>query len=147
VKDALGWIGEGGTAMKEIKAYIRRDQVNQVVERLCEAGAPGVSIIDIHPLGYGYEPNPFASHAARLVERYRHLMIVKLEIMCTEAQLEPLVTVIQSCCRTGNRGDGMIFVGDVVAAIRISDGTRSEAALDPIHPRPPTTPHHASLSA
>jgi nitrogen regulatory protein P-II 1 len=133
--------------MKEIKAYIRRDQVNQVVERLCEAGASGVSIIDIHPLGYGYEPNPFALHATRLVERYRHLMIVKLEIMCTDAQLEPLVTVIQSCCRTGNRGDGMIFVGDVVDAIRVSDGMRSEAALDPTQPRNPMTRDHAGLPA
>jgi nitrogen regulatory protein P-II 1 len=133
--------------MKEIKAYIRRDQVNQVVERLCAAGAPGVSIIDIHPLGYGYEPNPFASHAAKLVERYRYLMIVKLEIICMDAQIESLVTVIQSCCCTGNRGDGMIFVADVVEAVRIGDGTRGEAALNTTRTPTPMMAHHASVSA
>ena len=45
--------------MKEIKAYIRRDEINEVVERLQRAGAPGVSVIEIHPVGYGYEASPF----------------------------------------------------------------------------------------
>src|SRR5436309_3105404 len=62
--------------MKEIKAYIRRDEINEVVEKLQAAGAPGVSVIEIHPVGYGYEANRFEPHAARLVDRYRHLAIV-----------------------------------------------------------------------
>lgn len=121
--------------MKEIKAYIRRDQVNQVVERLCEAGAPGVSIIEIHPLGYGYESNPFAPHAAKFVDRFSYLTIVKLEIMSTDAQLESLVQVIQAQCCTRNPGDGMIFVSDIVDAIRIKDGLRGESALGAGQPR------------
>src|SRR5436309_11861871 len=64
--------------MKEIKAYVRRDEINDVVEQLQRAGAPGVSVIEIHPVGYGYEANPFEPHGARLVERYRYLAIVKL---------------------------------------------------------------------
>ncbi|MEX2222892.1 MAG: P-II family nitrogen regulator [Candidatus Rokuibacteriota bacterium] len=115
--------------MKEIKAYIRRDQVNQVVERLCAAGAPGVSIIEIHPLGYGYESNPFAPHAAKFIDRYSYLTIVKLEIMCIDAQLESLVQVIQEQCRTRSPGGGMIFVSEIVDAIRIKDGLRGESAL------------------
>jgi nitrogen regulatory protein PII len=70
--------------MKEIKAYIRRDEVDEVVEQLQRAGAPGVSVIEIHPVGYGYEANPFGPHSARLVARYRHLAVVKLEIMCAD---------------------------------------------------------------
>jgi nitrogen regulatory protein PII len=34
--------------MKEIKAHIRRQRVDQVVEKLREAGAPGVSMIEIY---------------------------------------------------------------------------------------------------
>jgi nitrogen regulatory protein P-II 1 len=115
--------------MKEIKAYIRRDEVNEVVEKLQAAGAPGVSVIEIHPVGYGYEANRFAPHAARLVDRYRHLTIVKLEIMCGDDQVATLLEVVQSSCRTGNPGDGMVFVSDVVDAIRIRDGARGERAL------------------
>ena len=115
--------------MKEIKAYIRRDEINEVVERLQRAGAPGVSVIEIHPVGYGYEANPFAPHGARLADRYRYLTIVKLEIMCADSQVEPLVEVIQTTCCTGNSGDGMVFVSDVVGAVRIRDGARGEGAL------------------
>lgn len=115
--------------MKEIKAYIRRDEVNEVVEKLQHAGAPGVSVIEIHPVGYGYEANPFEPHGARLVDRYRHLTIVKLEIMCNDGQVDPLVEVIQRSCSTGNPGDGMIFVSEVAEAVRIRDGARGEGAL------------------
>ena len=115
--------------MKEIKAYIRRDQINEVVERLQRAGAPGVSVIEIHPVGYGYETNPFVPHAARLVDRYRHLAVVKLEIMCVDDQVDRLLGVIQTSCSTANPGDGMIFVSEVSDAVRIRDGARGEGAL------------------
>ena len=115
--------------MKEIKAYVRRDEINDVVEQLQRAGAPGVSVIEIHPVGYGYEANPFEPHGARLVDRYRHLTIVKLEIMCADAQVEQLVDIIEATCRTGSPGDGMIFVSEVADAIRIRDGARGEPAL------------------
>ena len=115
--------------MKEIKAYIRRDEVNEVVERLQRAGAPGVSVIEIHPVGYGYGANPFGPHTARVVDRYRHLAIVKLEIMCASAQVDSLLEVIQTSCCTANPGDGMIFVSEVMDAVRIRDGARGELAL------------------
>src|SRR5437867_2757035 len=114
--------------MKEIKAYIRRDEVNEVVERLQLAGAPGVSVIEIHPVGYGYVANPFGPHK-RVVDRYRHLVIVKLEIMCASTQVDSLLEIIQTSCCTANPGDGMIFVSEVVDAVRIRDGARGERAL------------------
>ncbi len=115
--------------MKELKAYIRRDEVNEVVAKLREAGAPGVSIIEIHPVGYGYEPNCFESRKAGPVQQYRYLAIAKLEIFCGDDQLESLLEVMHTCCRTGNAGDGMIFVSDIADAIRIRDGVRGEDAL------------------
>lgn len=115
--------------MKEIRAYIRHDGVNRVVEALRAAGVPGVSIIEIHPLGYGYEASAFEPHKARLVDRYRYLAIVKLEIVCTDGQLERLIRVIEDQCRTGIGGDGMIFVSEVAEAVRIRDGARGEPAL------------------
>lgn len=127
ISHAVVW--RGSTIMKEIKAYIRRDEINEVVERLQRAGAPGVSVIEIHPVGYGYEASPFEPHGARLVDRYRYLTIVKLEIMCADEQLDRLVDVMRTSCGTGNPGDGMVFVSDIVDAIRLRDGARGEAAL------------------
>lgn len=133
--------------MKEIKAYIRRDEVNPVVEKLHDAGAPGVAIIEIHPLDYGYETNPFAPHRAGLADRYRHLAVVKLEIMCRDVELESLVQVIRAHCCTGNCGDGMIFVSAVVDAIRMSDGARGESALAGIRsPRAASAAHPRAIA-
>jgi len=115
--------------MKEIKAYIRRDEVDQVVEKLEGAGAPGVALIQIHPIGHGYEPNAFQPLSAGLVRRHRHLAIVKLEIFCADTQVESLLGVICDYCSTGNPGDGMIFVSEVVDAVRIRDGVRGAGAL------------------
>ncbi len=41
--------------MKEIKAYVQRDAVNSVVDELPKAGAPGITIVETHVVGYGYE--------------------------------------------------------------------------------------------
>lgn len=117
--------------MKEIKAYVRRDEVNALVEELRAAGAPGVSVIAVHPVGYGYEPSCFEPHAAGLVQRYRYLAVVKLEIICADHQLDRLVRVIHAHCQTGAAGDGMIFVSEIVDVFRIRDGERGEEALCP----------------
>lgn len=56
--------------MKEIKAYICRSRVNGVVENLQRAGAPGIGLVEIHPVGYGYEPNYFKLRYEDAFKRY-----------------------------------------------------------------------------
>ena len=115
--------------MKEIKAYVRRCCVNKLVTALEEAGAPGITIVDVHPVGYGYEPNCFEEHFEDAYKRYAYLRIVKVEIVCSDRDLKPLIEVIQRECRTGDKGDGMIFVADVAQAIRIRDGGIGDRVL------------------
>jgi nitrogen regulatory protein P-II 1 len=115
--------------MKEIKAYIQRDCVNRVVDELQRAGAPGISIVEIHPVGYGYEPNYFETQFEDAFKRYSCLRIVKLEVVCTDRDLDRLVEGIRKICATGEKGDGMVFVSDVISAMRIRDGVRGEKAL------------------
>ncbi len=115
--------------MKEIKAYVQRYCVNKLVTALEEAGAPGITIVDIHPVGYGYEPNSFEERFEDAYKRYAYLRIVKFEVVCADQDLDRLVTVIQKVCRTGAQGDGMIFIADVAQAIRIRDGAADDAVL------------------
>ena len=49
--------------------------------------------------------------------------------MCEDAQIDLFLDVIQWSSSTGNPGDGMIFVSEIVDAIRIRDGARGEGAL------------------
>jgi len=115
--------------MKEIKAYIQRDLVNRVVDELDRAGAPGITITEVHPVGYGYEPNYFGFQNEDAFKRYSYLRIVKLEVVCADEALDRLINVIADACRTGEKGDGRIFVTEVVSAVRIRDDVRGLAAL------------------
>jgi nitrogen regulatory protein P-II 1 len=115
--------------MKEIKAYIQRYCVKKVVNALEEAKAPGVTIVEVHPVGYGYDPNYFEQQAEDALKRYGHLSVVKLEIVCNDKDVERLVQTILDKSSTGTKGDGRIFVTEVSDAIRIRDGLRGRLAL------------------
>jgi nitrogen regulatory protein P-II 1 len=115
--------------MKEIKAYVRRSEVNKIVTELERAGVPGITIVEVHPVGYGYEPNYFESRFEDAFQRYGYLAIVKIELVCVDESLERLVGIIQKGAHTGAAGDGMIFVTEVCSALRIRNGDRDEIAL------------------
>jgi nitrogen regulatory protein PII len=82
-----------------------------------------------HPVGYGYEPNYFGFQNDDTFKRYSYLSIVKMEVVCTDQDVERFVQIIEDVCRTGDKGDGRIFVTDVVSAVRIRDGARGQTAL------------------
>lgn len=115
--------------MKEIKAFVRRERINQIVEELQSAGAPGITVTEVHPVGYGYEPNYFESNYRDVLSSYNYLAIVKLEVVCADEDLEKLVQAVQKLSHTGNKGDGVIFVSEVIDSIRIRDGARGEKML------------------
>lgn len=118
-----------GEAMKEIKAYIQRCCVNKVVDELEKEHAPGITIVEIHPVGYGYEPNYFGFQQHDAYKRYSYLRIVKVEVVCADRDVDRFAETIRRLCSTGSRGDGMIFISDVSDAIRIRNGDRGEQAL------------------
>lgn len=116
--------------MKEIKAYIRRCCVNKVVDELEQAGAPGITLVEIHPVGYGYEPNYCEQRFEDAFKRYNYLQIVKLEIVCSDEDFQRLAGVIERAAHTGDGCDGVIFVAEVTDAIRIRDGRRGAQILE-----------------
>lgn len=115
--------------MKQINAYIRRELVNETVEALKRARSPGITVVEVHPVGYGYEPNYFESDYTSVVDSYNHLAVVKLEIICADPDLYRLSEIIIDRSRTGESGDGIIFVSEVLDAMRIRDGVHGESAL------------------
>ena len=115
--------------MKEIKAYIQKDRVNATVDALESEGAPGITVVEVHPVGYGYDPDYFGWETHDTMKRYSGVQIVKIEVVCPDQDLDRLVSAIQRVCRTGGKGDGWIFVAGVQTAIRIRDGASAETAL------------------
>lgn len=115
--------------MKEIKAYVQRSSINKVVESLEKAGVPGITIVEVHPVGYGYDPNYFEPQYKDAFKKYRHHSIVKLEIVCADGDVERFVQIIRQMCSTGSKGDGRIFLAEVATAIRIRDGACGEDSI------------------
>lgn len=59
----------------------------------------------------------------------KFLQKLKLELVVCDEQLEPAVQGIIDVARTGEFGDGKIFVYDVAETVRIRTGERGEAAI------------------
>ncbi len=98
--------------MKEIKAIIQPFMLERVMNALHEIkDLPAVTISTAHGVS---------------VERGAHdqVMKTKLEIMVPDDRVEQLLAVIQKAARTGNAGDGRIFVLPVEETVKIRTGER-----------------------
>lgn len=60
---------------------------------------------------------------------YNFLPKIKVELVVTDEQLESVIANITETAKTGNIGDGKIFVSEVLEAVRIRTGERGNDAL------------------
>jgi nitrogen regulatory protein P-II 1 len=117
--------------MKLIIAIIRPEQLNDVLEALYRGDVRGLTVSRV--LGHGGE--------TERVETYRGTTVkmalqekVRLEIGVSEPFVDVTVKTILSSARTGDVGDGKVFVVDVEQVHRIRTGERDEAAVTPAMP-------------
>jgi nitrogen regulatory protein P-II 1 len=117
--------------MKLIIAVIRPDRLNDVLEALYHAEVRGLTVSRV--MGHGGE--------TERVETYRGTTVkmglqekVRLEIGVSEPFVDVTVKAILSSARTGDVGDGKVFVVDVQQVHRIRTGERDEAAVTPAVP-------------
>ena len=112
--------------MKMVSAVIRPHRLQHVKEALSDAGIVGLTITDVR--GAGRQKGQ--------IERYRGseysmdlIPKVKLEVAVEDDQAEAIVQTIRDSARTGEIGDGKIFVIPLADAMRIRTGDRGESAL------------------
>jgi nitrogen regulatory protein P-II 1 len=115
--------------MKLITCIIRPERLAEVKAALFRAGVTGISISRVS--GHGGERD--------LVEHYRASSIVlefrekvRIEMAVSEPFVEPTIEAILSSARTGDVGDGKIFVQPLERVIRIRTGEKDNAALTPV---------------
>lgn len=108
------------TIMKEIKAYLREDMIERVIDALEALDTPpGLSLSDVRGLGHTEKPKP----PARFLER------VKLEIIVPDDQADAIIQIIMKNARTSYHGDGLVFVSDVERAVRVRTGCEGPEIL------------------
>jgi nitrogen regulatory protein P-II 1 len=115
--------------MKMVVAVVRPERLTAVLEALFEADVRGLTIS--HVQGHGGETEQ--------VETYRGTTVkmglsekVRLEIGVSDHFIEPTVAAILSAARTGQVGDGKVFVIPVEQVYRIRTGELDQAAVTPV---------------
>ncbi len=122
---AGGGKGERGV-MKLISCVIRPEKLDAVTVALNRVGVVGMTVTDVR--GFGRQKGQKEHYRG---EEYtiRFLPKVKLDIVVQEDEVSKATRAISEAARTGNIGDGKIFVVDVKDAVRIRTGEQGTTAL------------------
>ena len=112
--------------MKKVEAIIRPFKLDDVKMALVNAGIIGMTVSEVR--GFGRQKGQ--------VERYRgseftveFLQKLKLEIVVDDDKVDTVVSAVQDAARTGEIGDGKIFVSTIDSVVRIRTGDRDSGAI------------------
>ena len=112
--------------MKKIEAIVKPFKLDEVREALSEVGVTGLTVTEVK--GFGRQKGH--------TELYRggeytvdFLPKIKVEVVVPDHLLDKVADVMGQAAKTGNIGDGKIFVTPVETAIRIRTGERDESAI------------------
>ena len=114
--------------MNKIEAIIRPEKLTSVRDALADAGLSGINVV--HVTGRGQQRGVVAG-GPRGVGRIVVDMLpkVKLELVVSDASTQKAIDTIIEHSRTGDIGDGKIFVIPVANAIRVRTGEQGDEAL------------------
>lgn len=112
--------------MKKVEAIIRPFKLDEVKIALVNAGIVGMTVSEVR--GFGRQKGQ--------TERYRgseytveFLQKLKVEIVVEDEQLDMVVDKVIAAARTGEIGDGKIFITDVGQIVRIRTGEKNLEAI------------------
>ena len=112
--------------MKKVEAIIRPFKLEDVKLALVNAGIVGMTVSEVR--GFGRQKGQ--------VERYRcseftveFLQKLKVEVVVDDDRVDAVITAIAEAAKTGEIGDGKIFVSSVDTVVRIRTGDRDSSAL------------------
>ena len=116
----------GSKPMKKVEAIIRPFKLEDVKVALVEAGIIGMTVSEVR--GFGRQKGQ--------VERYRgseftveFLQKLKIDVVVDNERVDDVVKAIADAARTGEIGDGKIFISSVDSVVRIRTGDRDSSAL------------------
>ena len=105
--------------MKEIKAFIHRNRISDVVHQLREAGFRNISVVDVLGLLKALDSQEQV-YSIEIGDQV--IAEVKLELVCEDKQLDAALTIIRNEGRTGQENAGWIYVTEILKAIPITGG-------------------------
>ena len=113
--------------MKKVEAIIRPERVNAVKDALADAGFVGLNTVPV--TGRGAQKG--IVHQGRSGQQLTIDMLpkTKMELVVRDGDTDKVCDIIMEAARTGEIGDGKIFVSAVEEVIRVRTGERGEKAI------------------
>ena len=112
--------------MKKIEAIIRPFKLEDVKIALVNSGIVGMTVSEVR--GFGRQKGQ--------VERYRgseftveFLQKLKVEVVVVNEKVNSVIDAIAEAAKTGEIGDGKIFISSIDSVVRIRTGDKDEEAL------------------
>jgi nitrogen regulatory protein P-II 1 len=118
--------------VKLVIAVVRPEKANEVLEALYRADVRGVSLSRVQ--GHGGETEQVQTYRGTTVQMGLAEK-VRFEIAVSDDYVQPTVDALTKGARTGEVGDGKIFVVPLEQAVRIRTGDTDTRAVTPVAPR------------
>ncbi|HKR56019.1 MAG TPA: P-II family nitrogen regulator [Gemmatimonadales bacterium] len=116
--------------MKLITTIVRPERLPEVKTALFRAGITGITLSRVS--GHGGEQQEIEHYrGTAVVMEFREK--VKIEMVCSEPFVDPCIKAILSSARTGEVGDGKIFVQAIERVVRIRTGELDNSALTAVN--------------
>ncbi|XP_041991369.1 nitrogen regulatory protein P-II homolog isoform X1 [Salvia splendens] len=121
---AVGYTPEAN--FYKVEAILRPWRIQQVSSALLKMGIRGITVSDVR--GFGAQGGSAERQAGSEFSEDNFVVKVKMEIVVSKDQVEEVIAKIIDQARTGEIGDGKIFVSPVADIIRVRTGERGEKA-------------------
>jgi nitrogen regulatory protein P-II 1 len=116
--------------LKKIEAIVRRENFPDIDNALKQAGICGLTFFDAEGRGRSKGREMIAGRGARTYQT-EYVERTKLEIIVRDSEASKVVDIILAQAKTGNVGDGKIFVSNVEQGYDITSGAAGEDSIDP----------------
>jgi nitrogen regulatory protein P-II 1 len=112
--------------MKKVEAVIRHHKLDDVKQALTEQGIAGMTVTEVR--GFGRQRGHTEIYRGT---EYQVDFVAKLkvEVVVPDAKADGVVEAIIRASKTGQVGDGKIFIADLTNAVRIRTGESGEDAV------------------
>ena len=112
--------------MKLIEAIIKPFKLDEVKDALLEVGIHGMTVTEVK--GFGRQKGHKETYRG-MEYTIEFVPKVKLEVAVSDDKAQRVIETIAKSGKTGNIGDGKIFVRDLTSTIRIRTGESGDGAL------------------
>ncbi|MCQ2197123.1 MAG: P-II family nitrogen regulator [Bacteroidaceae bacterium] len=111
--------------MKKIEAIIRKTKFEEVKEALLNSNIDWFEYYPVHGIGQSRQERVYrgVQYSTDVIER------MKIAIVCREMFVESTINAIMSVARTGEVGDGRIFLSEVMDVWSIRTGENGDTVL------------------